>query len=71
MKFGFYSNKVRFSSSIQRYKMVLKFVVKAAGFEKVIMILEKLIQYIIEGAHLVGHNKKPSSLIYTSLRVSL
>ena len=63
MKFELYSSKVRSSSSIQRYRMVVKSVVKAVGFEKVVIVLEKLIQCIIKGAYLVRHNEKPSSLI--------
>jgi len=43
--------------------MVVKSVVKAVGFEKVVIVLEKLIQCIIKGAYLVRHNEKPSSLI--------
>ena len=43
--------------------MVVKSVVKATGFEKVVMVLEKLIQYMIEETYLVRHNEKPSPLI--------
>ena len=65
IKFGFYSSNIyRSSSSIQRYRIVVKFIVKFVKFEKVVKFVEKLMGYVAKKAQscLTMYNKIKSQI---------
>ena len=57
--FGFYSSKVyKTSDKVWKYRIVVKFIVKAVKFEKVV---KKPVGFVVKGACLAKHSEKSGS----------
>jgi len=56
--FGFYSSKVcKTSDRVEKYRIVVKFIVRAVKFEKVIIAIKKPAGFVVKGACLAKHSK--------------
>lgn len=60
--FGFYSSKVyKTSDKVWKYRAVVKFIVKAVKFEKVVIAIKKPAGFAVKGACLAKHSEKSGS----------
>ena len=64
VEFGFYSSKVCESgSSVQEYRLVVRSIVRAMWFRKVVTAIEKPMGFVVKEALLTRHSEKPGPLI--------